>query len=497
MLRNIGSFRWPRRWLLWIAAGAVLRLTFIVFPRPVDDDTWDYLQLGHNLLHLGVYGVGTGSDISPSLFRLPAYPIFLATFERMFAGLWPNSWFSAVFIAQGIADLAAGLLLATFVRRHLSPRAGEIALALAMLCPFTAAYSAIALTESLSVFAIALAIYAGGRAFAAETNGFRDRWALILAGLAAAFATLLRPDGIVLTTALAFGLFFYTLRRPRTAQRRHAPLRCAIGSTATFLLAALLPLSPWTIRNWTQFRVFQPLAPRYINDPGEPPLLGVRRWLRTWSAEYITTANVNWNIPGGAIDLADLPPRVFDSPQQRAQTLELIAEYNRSLAVSPSLDRRFAALAAERIRTHPLRYYIVLPILRVADMLLRPRTEAFYLDVFWWRWSDHPGQTIWAIFLGIVNLFYVAAAAWAFARRRVPWAVMLGAYLVLRFLLLATMENPEPRYTLECFPVLIIAAAAALSCSVIRAPHSDQRGHDISPESVVRQSTSDRISDAT
>jgi len=33
---------------------------------------------------------------------------------------------------------------------------------------------------------------------------------------------------------------------------------------------------------------------------------------------------------------------------------------------------------------------------------------------------------------------------------------------VLRCLLLATMENPEPRYTLEFFPVLIVAAAAAL-----------------------------------
>jgi len=33
---------------------------------------------------------------------------------------------------------------------------------------------------------------------------------------------------------------------------------------------------------------------------------------------------------------------------------------------------------------------------------------------------------------------------------------------VLRCLLLATMENPEPRYTLEWFPILIVAAAAAL-----------------------------------
>ncbi len=489
--------RWPRRWLLWIVLGLVLRLTFIVFPRPTDDDTLDYLQLGHNLLHHGIYGLGAGADLTPSLFRLPAYPIFLGAFEQLFARLWPASWFNAVFIAQAVADLAAGLFLAAFARRHLSDRTSEIALVLAMLCPFTAAYSAIALTECLSVFAVSLGIYAAGRALASEAKGCRDRWALILAGLAAAFATLLRPDGVVLVVALAFGIFFYTQRRPAAVSSRHPALRCATGATATFLLAALLPLTPWTIRNWEQFHVFQPLAPRYINDPGEQALTGVPDWLRTWSVEFVTTANVVWNIPGAPIDLADLPPRVFDSPQQRAETLALIAEYNRTFSLSPSLDGRFAALAAERIRDHPFRYYIVLPTLRVADMLLRPRTEAFYLDVFWWRWSDHPGQTICAILLGIINLFYVAGAAWAFLCGRVPWGWMLGAYLALRFLLLATIHNPEPRYTLECFPVLIIAAAAALSRSQTRTPLQQPSHKNCTDEMAVRQSTSDRFSNAT
>ena len=492
----IRSFRWPRRWLLWIAAGLALRIIFIVFPRPVDDDTLDYLQLGHNLLHHGIYGLGNGGDIAPSLFRLPAYPIFLATFEQLFARLWPSPWFNAVFVVQAGADVAAGVLVAFFVRRHLSARAGEIALALAMLCPFTAAYSAIALAECLSVFAVALGVYAAGRALDAEWNGGWDRAALILAGLAAAFATLLRPDGVLLIVALAFGIFFYTQRRPAPVYRRRTPLRCAVGATATFLLAALLPLLPWTLRNWERFHVFQPLAPRYINDPGEEALTGVPRWLRTWSVEFVTTANVVWNIPGAPIDLADLPPRVFDSPQQRAQTLALIADYDRTLALTSAIDSRFAALAAERIRAHPFRYYIVLPILRVADMLLRPRTEAFYLDVFWWRWNEHPGQTTCAILLGLIDLFYVAVAAWAFIRGRVPWGSMLGAYLVLRFILLGTLQNPEPRYTLECFPILIIAAAAALSGSQLRAPQPQPAFLKSSSESVVRQSTTDCLSDA-
>jgi hypothetical protein len=50
-----------------------------------------------------------------------------------------------------------------------------------------------------------------------------------------------------------------------------------------------------------------------------------------------------------------------------------------------------------------------------------------------------------------------------FLRRRVPFAALLGAYLVFRCLLLATIENAEPRYTLEAFPIVLIAAALAIA----------------------------------
>jgi len=481
MLRSILPRRWPRRWPLWIFLGLALRLVFIVFPRPIDDDTWDYLQLGRNLLHNGVYGMGSGSGISPTMFRLPAYPIFLAVFEQLFARFWPNNWLNAVFLAQTAADLASCLLIAAFARRHLSPRAAEFALALAALCPFTAVYAAIALTESLSIFAVALGIYSAGRALAAESAGLRDLPALLLAALASALAALLRPDGILLFASLAAGLFFYTLRAraPRVSStatsspiaytaptsRIRTPLRRALAVTSFFCCIALAPTAFWTLRNWIDFRVFQPLAPRYIDDPGELPLSGAHRWLRTWSVEFVSTANVAWNLPGGPIDPVDIPASACDSPQQRAQTVALIAEYNRTNSISPDLDRRFAALARDRIHAHPFRYYVVFPLERVADMLFRPRTEAFYLEVFWWQWSQHPAQSAAAILLGLIDLFYVAAAAFAFLRGRVPWRWMLGGYLVLRLALLGAIENPEPRYTLECFPIFIVAAAAALAQS--------------------------------
>ncbi len=457
-------FLWPRRAFLWIAAGLVLRLLFIWFPRPGDDDTLDYLQLGHNLLHFGIYGMGVGSDLSPTMYRLPAYPIFLGAFEFLFARFWPNSWLNAVFLFQAAVDLASGLLLMSFARRHLSDRAAEVALALAMLCPFTAAYAGIAMTECFSVFAIALGLYAAGRALAAQASRSRDFTALILAGLAAALAALLRPDGILLFASIALALFIDSLRNRSIARPRSLNLRHTFITISIFCFAALLPLVPWTVRNWADFHVFQPLAPRYA-DPGENSIAGARRWLRTWTVEFINTANVCWNFPGDTIELADIPARAYDSLEQRARTIALIAEYNRTTTLPPSLDARFATIADQRIHDHPLRYYVILPVLRNADMLLRPRTIEYDLDVLWWRWHDHPAQSAWAIFLGLINLFYVAIAAWAFLRRRVPWAWMMISYLVFRFIVLGAMENPEPRYTVQCFPIFIVAAATALTCS--------------------------------
>ena len=145
---------------------------------------------------------------------------------------------------------------------------------------------------------------------------------------------------------------------------------------------------------------------------------------------------------------------------------------HRTFTLPPSLNARFGALADERIHDHPIRYFFTLPVLRDVDMLLRPRTLEYDLDVAWWQWSDHPAQSAWAILLGLINLFYVAAAAWAFLRGRVPLAWMLGAYLILRFMILGTLEAPEPRYTIECFPIFIIAAAAVLSGSKLAQPRA-------------------------
>ena len=66
-----------------------------------------------------------------------------------------------------------------------------------------------------------------------------------------------------------------------------------------------------------------------------------------------------------------------------------------------------------------------------------------------------------SIIFGLVNLAYVLLALAGVLRTRASFAwPLLALFVLLRSLFLGTLENPEPRYTLECYPVIIVAAAA-------------------------------------
>jgi hypothetical protein len=65
------------------------------------------------------------------------------------------------------------------------------------------------------------------------------------------------------------------------------------------------------------------------------------------------------------------------------------------------------------------------------------------------------------IAFGLINLLYVGAAIAGFFRSRGALGMgLLLLFVLLRSLFLGTLENPEPRYTLECYPAVIVAAAA-------------------------------------
>jgi 4-amino-4-deoxy-L-arabinose transferase-like glycosyltransferase len=457
-----------RFFLLASLAALALRLLFVLWFPAVVDDSRLYADIAKNWLHYGIYGITDSGHVVPTLSRLPGYPAFLAI---IFAACGVDN-FRAVLLVQILFDLATCFLIADLSRRCLSDRAAKAAFLLASLCPFLANYAAAALTETLEIFFTALALELAVCALSRSRDSanlsaeFRNRPILWFAcGLAVGAAILLRPDGGILLVAVGGYLLLLLFQSLRAAGRmRAAFLLSPIAKAGIILgLGAALPLLPWTLRNLRTLHRFEPLAPRYANDADDPAMSGFNRWTRTWIADYVSVQEIYWNVPGDSLDLARLPRRTFDSQQQRSETAALFADYNGegNKDMTPELDARFAALASARVRFSPLRYYLGLPAARIADMWLRPRTELLPSDPRWWEFDDEGRWLAVSLIFGAANLLYVLLAAAGLLRSRSFFGIGLFVFfLLLRSAFLGTLENPEPRYTLECYPVAILLASA-------------------------------------
>jgi len=486
---------------LALAAGLALRILMLNWVFEVNGDSLIYGGIAKSLMLHGRYAL-TAPDgtMYPTLIRLPGYPFFLAACFRLFG--MENYWAAAC--VQVALELAGCVLLADFARRAarmvrgadavFARRAGLATLWLAALCPFTAAYCAEPMAESLTVFALALAMWAMARF--REEPGWRSALAFTCG---VTCATLLRPDGAL--AAIAFVPVM--LMAPRCGSKKdsdspkgpgapsiarlftrwvgngNANLRFPIVAL-TCVVLSLTPFAVWTVRNWSVFHVFQPLAPRLATDPGEETNPGWERWVKSWCLDFASTYQIYWSVPDGPLDVSQLPSRAFDSPAQYAETAALAGDYERQEEqLTPAIDAAFARLAAERIRAHPFRYYVLLPLGRVADMWLRPRVENLNIDLDWWVYAHHHDETIFSWFYAALNALYLLLAAiglWLRPRDSTPgtktrlwgprlWKALL-AYMLLRSALLLTVEAPEARYTLECFPMLFALGGVAVAAGL-------------------------------
>lgn len=468
--------------------GLLLRLWFVHHNPDLTGDPLLYGAIARNLLEHGVYGFTAGV---PTLIRLPGYPLFLAACFHVFGLSSGVAHYYPVLYLQVALDLLGCWMLGRLAARLAPPalrvRAAHATLWLAALCPFTACYTAAPLTETLELLSISTALLCFARALGIggavpetrqpsvilsgpqasvildevpERNAVEEpaflpplqTWWFAVSALAWIAAAMLRPDGALLGVVLCPALVLYS------GKYRHRSLQLA----ALGALASLLAFAPWALRNWHTFHVFEPLAPRYATDPGESINPGFQRWTKTVCVDLACTAEVYWAANDDPIGIDELPSRAFDSGEQLRTTADLLADYNRGTTVTPSIDERFGALADRRIAAHPLRYYITLPLLRLADMWFRPRVELFNIDLRWWRYGPEGSDTILAWGYAVLNVLYLGLAV-AGAMRRQPLLGVFAAFVLLRCALLWTIEAPEPRYTLECFPIVFVLGGLALA----------------------------------
>ena len=463
-----------------LLAGFCLRIFFVLKYPANSGDTVLYEQIAANWLQHHAYAMNVHDQVTPVDLRMPGYPAFLAliyvvtgrTAEA--ARLW-------VMIAQAVVDLLscvliAGLAALLLVLGNEQARPHRVfiaALWLAALCPFTANYTAVPLTEVFAIFLTAAALLPLCLLMTrAQSRGWQmvkrtwvlgnDYWHLAAsAALLVGVCTLFRPESPLLLLAawLVLGVILISQREGMRWVRTMAWMGafCAI------------PLMPWTIRNAITLHELQPLAPKNSNLPGELVPFGLMSWEKTWLFRFRDVYLVPWKLNDDVIEVDEIPPRAFDSPAEKERVAMILDQYNNDLTLTPEEDAAFAKLARERTARHPLRTYLWLPAARALTLWFTPRIELLPVSgtVFplAQSWEDDPIDQTVTVGVFLLNIGYIALAGWGAVRlwRRGPGAraaiALLAAFVVLRTAFLTTLETPEPRYVLVCYPALLALAA--------------------------------------
>ena len=458
-----------------VACAALTGLAFrllLVFQMPMTEagDSPLYVALAWNWLKRGVYGGLIDGRLTPLDARTPGYPSFLAAIFA-FAG---NSS-RAVMLVQAVLDVATCFLIALIAARLApAPARRRVALAglwLAALCPFTANYTAVVLTETLTLFLTALAILV----FLESDPGLAPQgtnmpWltnpsarGCFLTGLLAGFAALVRPESPLLLLAAGLVLVAAWWRPVDWRKLARAGVLMGVG--------LLLPLLPWAARNWRTLHEVQFLSPRYIALPGDVTPRGFNAWTNTWLWRFGDVYLTQWKLNNEAIRVEDIPGAAFDSAAERARVAHLLAEYNATSTISSQQDAAFGEIARARTARHPLRTYLQIPLLRSLALWFTPRIELLPHSGHLWpvreEWEDDREDFLITLGLFLVNGAYLVlglAGAWM-ARGRPGWALLI-AFIVVRTAFFANfVETPEPRYVLECFPAVIALAAQVFSGS--------------------------------
>jgi hypothetical protein len=466
--------------LVALTAGLGLRLFFVLKFPANSGDTVLYEQIAANWLKHHAYAMDVGGAVTPVDLRMPGYPAFLAIIYAVTGRTGPDARLWVMLAQIGIDLLScllmarlAGLLASTSGDSTPNKRVYSAALWIAALCPFTANYTAVPLTEVFATFWTALACCAlvitlrrvQEPDFLLKSTHLPLRRSVVYAALAAGIiigtGTLFRPETPILLIAavMVFGGLFFL----RGNFRRWFIVSLAMG------LGCLMVLSPWGFRNMVTLGEPQLLAPKYSNLPGELLPYGFMAWEKTWLYRVRDCYLVPWRLNGEAIFVNDLPARAFDTPEEKQRVAAILEQYNDELTLTAKEDAAFAQLARERNARHPLRTYLWLPVARAFTIWFTPRIELLPVSghVFplaQMREDDPVDQEVTSLFF-LLNLFYVGLGIWGAVRLwhsnpvARPVVAFMALFILLRTAFLTTLETPEPRYVLVCFPALIAMGA--------------------------------------
>jgi hypothetical protein len=355
------------------------------------------------------------------LIRLPGYPLFMAGVYALFGH--DNN--TAVRVVQAVFDTGTVVIVGAIAwlwtedpRKKL--RNTFWAFFLAATCPFIAIYIGMILTETLTTFLMVAIVLFSTLAFMAARWWTKVIWWIVTGALAGISVTL-RPDSGLFVAAVGLTIVISGLFLERENEAGYFRRTISVfWQGAVLSLAFALVLTPWAIRNYRLFGVFQPLAPTHAEMPGEFVPFGYYRWLRTWVDDFRFIEPTLWNLGEKPLEMSSIPSVNFDSPEEKERVAALLQQYNHPpgtenpptpeeeeapdnpdedpgdsaddqqqdetdtednqdtsdededrqyvVKMTPEIDAGFAAIADERIARSPARYYLFLPAKRAAAL---------------------------------------------------------------------------------------------------------------------------------
>jgi 4-amino-4-deoxy-L-arabinose transferase-like glycosyltransferase len=429
--------------ILLLALG--VRIFFVWTARPIVNDALTrYIGTAINVLDGHGFSVDRQPPYRPSESVVPLYPLFIAAHYAVF-----GRHAVVVRVAQVLLDLFTCLLTA-FVSFRLAPARLKTGAAISTLILygifswFTAIWTSYLLTETLAIFLTMLVIALGIRAM----DDGRRFW--FYAGLACGLALLTRPDSALLAGGVVLFLAVRAVRRRSSGEALSAVL---------FSLAILVTLLPWIGRNYFTLGKFQPLASEYGSAQEAYMPTGYLWWIRTWMIdETYFSAFYPAFAPAGTtfFDPQELPESAFDSTGERERVEALFARYNQTRRFSPDLDAEFREIAGDRIRRAPFRFFLKLPVYRVASLWLTGFS------------TSNPLRRLLRI-LSVLPLIIGGVLGFAFWGRGQPLGALLLSIIITRTVFMGYHYAPETRYIVEVYPPLIAACGITVAFVWLRA----------------------------
>lgn len=180
-------------------------------------------------------------------------------------------------------------------------------------------------------------------------------------------------------------------------------------------------------------------------------------WIRTWMTDetYSDVYRPAFAPGDRSFDPRELPQSIFDSAEEREQVLQVLDRYDQTGRFTPEMNDQFQSIANQRIKRAPLRFFLWLPVTRIASMWL----TGFSTDNRFHRFLR---------ILFVLPILIGGTLGFAVWARSGPLAELLILVMLTRTLFFAYHYAPEARYIVEAYPTMIAACGITAAAIWVR-----------------------------